>query len=438
MNLGKDNNNQSLDAFDDMTFDDMTFDDEPLQNNFQSNNIPNEDVVNVNQNYNEQNMINIQVEMQQASEMNVQETNMQSQIPMQNGKIKKAKKEKAPKVPKTPKAPKQKKSKQQNTNQTNAMMLGNQPEEVLEKKKLNLKVIIPIIAFVVIALVLVIVLNLPKNTDKHITLATNTPVISNDTEVDNSVEVSPVGDSTADKDKDNNTEVVDNTQNESSATVLTLNNPMKIDVVVNTKLEGDTEYTDHESYLKIEYSNFVSGYDNVKVYLDEYNETATNKINLPDKDAFYESSVGNDLVMYEITVTVPDDFPTNDAKHGFTGLNPEFSFEIKGTEKEDALITKLYEFAIPSVYYIGSDTSEFTIGNTYTLRYMTTMPMELKAEGYKLTFIYSNDGKSERYGLQSLDIPSNKDVVEMTEETVEALTEETTETEVNDEEQKAE
>lgn len=96
----------------------------------------------------------------------------------------------------------------------------------------------------------------------------------------------------------------------------------------------------------------------------------------------------------------------------------------------------MYEFAIPSVYYIGSDTSEFTIGNTYTLRYMTTMPMELKAEGYKLTFIYSNDGKSERYGLQSLDIPSNKDAVEMTEETVEALTEETTETEVNDEEQK--
>lgn len=435
MNLGKDNNNQSLDAFDDMTFDDMTFDDEPLQNNFQSNNIPNEDVVNVNQNYNEQNMTNIQVEMQQASEMNAQESNMQSQIPMQNGKVKKAKKEKAPKVPK---APKQKKNKQQNTNQTNAMMLGNQSEETLEKKKLNLKVIIPTIAFVVIALALVIVLNLPKNTDKHITLATNTPVISNDTEVDNSVEVSPVGDSTADKDKDNNTEVVDNTQNESSATVLTLNNPMKIGVVVNTKLEGDTEYTDHESYLKIEYSNFVSGYDNVKVYLDEYNETATNKINLPDKDAFYESSVGNDLVMYEITVTVPDDFPTNDAKHGFTGLNPEFSFEIKGTEKEDALITKLYEFAIPSVYYIGSDTSEFTIGNTYTLRYMTTMPMELKAEGYKLTFIYSNDGKSERYGLQSLDIPSNKDVVEMTEETVEALTEETTETEVNDEEQKAE
>lgn len=423
MNLGKDNNNQSLDAFDDMTFDDMTFDDEPLQNNFQSNNIPNEDMVNVNQNYNEQNMTNIQVEMQQTSEMNVQELNMQSQIPMQKGKVKKAKKEKAPK------APKQKKNKQQNV---------NQPEEDLEQKKLNLKIIIPAVIVAVVALVLVVVLNLPKNTDKHITLATNTPVISDNTEVDNNIEVSTVGDSTANKDKDNNTEVVDNTQNESSATVLTLNNPMKIGVVVNTKLEGDTEYADHESYLKIEYSNFVSGYDNVKVYLDEYNETATNKINLPDKDTFYESSVGNDLVMYEITVTVPDDFPTNDAKHGFTGLNPEFGFEIKGTEKEDALITKLYEFAIPSVYYIGSDTSEFTIGSTYTLRYMTTMPMELKANGYKLTFVYSNDDKSERYGLQSLDIPSNKDAVEMTEETVEALTEETTETEVNDEEQKAE
>lgn len=431
MNLSKNSDNQSLDTFDDMTFDDMTFDDEPLQDNFQSNNISNEENVNVNQNYNKQNMINTQVKTQQTHEMNMQELNMQSQIPMQNGKIKKAKKEKAPKASK---APKQKK----HANQNNVMILENQSEETLEKKKLNLKIIIPTIAVVVISLSSVVVLNLPKNTNKHITLATNTPIISEDAGEDNSVVVSQVGDINDNKDKDNNTEILDNTQNESNATVISLNNPMKIGVVINTKLEGDTEYTDHESYLKIEYSNFVTGYDNVKTYLDEYNETTTNKINLPDKEIFYESSVGNDLAMYEITVTVPDDFPTNDAKHGFTGLNPEFKLEIKGTEKEDALITKLYEFAIPSVYYIGSDTSEFIIGNTYTLRYMTTMPMELKAEDYKLTFIYSNDDKSERYGLQSLDIPSNKDAVGITEEAAEALTEETTETELNDEEQKVE
>lgn len=438
MNLDKDNSNQSLDTFDDMTFDDMTFDDEPLQGNFQSNDMTNEGIVNNNQSYNEQNIPYTQVEMQQTQGMNMQQPmqgiNTQAQMPIQNGngKSKKAKKEKAPKAPKQPK---QKKNKQQNTNQVNNDISWRQPEETLEKKKPNLKVIIP--ACVAVAgLILIVVLNLPKNTDKHIVLATNTPVISEDTEVDNSVKVGPVGDSTTDKESNN--ENVGNTQNESDVTVLALNNPMKIGVVVNTKLEGDTEYTDHESYLEIEYSNFVTGYDNVKTYLDEYNEEATNKIKLPDKEDFYESSVGNDLVMYEVKITVPDDFPTNDAKHGFTGLNPEFDFEIKGVQKEDALITNLYEFAIPSVYYIGSDTSELLIGNTYTLRYMTTMPMKLKSDDYKIALIYSNDNKSEKYSLQSLDIPSNTDAVEMPEENTETPTEETVETEVNDEEQKAE
>lgn len=447
MNLGKDNGNQSLSGFDDMTFDDMTFDDEPLQDGFQQNNFNN---TNINNNQfmqpsmsdmggtgNINGAVNIgnQQPIQQQPQM--QNFNGQSQMQMQQpmqmdtqnvgGKGKKAKKQKAPKqpkAPKPPKPPKQKKIKQQvqqDVNQDYAMALGNQtvnPEDI-EKKPLNLKIIIPAIVVVVAAIAGIVVLNMPKNTDKHVTLANNTPAIETPAD-DNIAGGIVVGENTTDKEEDN--------EQNTGMTVLKLNEPMKIGVVVNTKLEGDTEYTDHQSYLKVEYSNFVSGYDNVKAYLDEYNETSTNKINLPGKEDFYASSVGNDLVMYEVTVSVPDDFPTNDKKHGYTGLNPEFKFEIKGTEKEDALITRLYEFAIPSVYFIGSDTSSFTIGSTYTLRYMTTMPMDLKADGYELFFLYINDSVTQRYGLASVDIPKNSDVVEVStegEETTEALEENT-------------
>ena len=434
MNLGKDDGNQSLSGFDDMTFDDMTFDDEPLQDGFQQDNLNNisndsgqfmqqeQEIVN---NHQFQQQVQMQANYSQPAQFNQQVGGVN------NKKAKKQKAPKAPKAPKPPKAPKQpkqKKTKQQNIVDAYATTPGNAVfnNEEVEKKPTNLKVVIPVVVVVIGAIVGVAALNLPKNTDKHVTLANNAPVVEEVS--DNNVSgTTVVGDSTANKDKEQS--------QDAGMTVLKLNEPMKIGVVVNTKLEGDTEYTDHQSYLKVEYSNFVSGYDNVKTYLDEYNSEATNKINLPGKEDFYASSVGNDLVMYEVSVTVPEDFPTNDSKHKYTGLNPEFKLEIKGTEKEDALITDLYEFAIPSVYFIGDDVSDFLIGETYTLRYMTTMPMELSADGYDLYFIYTNDSKSERYGLQSLTIPKNNDVVSVSEDSVGATEDDTAETEVVDTEQ---
>ena len=409
MNLGKDNGNQSLSAFDDMTFDDMTFDDEPIQVGFIQNNINNNQFTQQGLGNNfgtqQQPMRNVGIQqpvkpqMQpQPVQMQTQPAKMQPQPVQNNGKPKKVKKEKAHKQPnasKQPKAPKQKKVRGHQQSQYSEMVLGGQPmeEDAVENKSSKLKIIIPIIIAVVGIIAGVIVLNLPKHTDKHVTLANNTPAIQDNTQ-NNGTGIT-VGENTSDKEED------------SSMTVLELNKPMKFGIVVNTKINGDTEYTDHQTYLKVEYTDFISGYDNVKTYLDEYNSNNTSKITLPGKEDFYKSSVGNDLVMYEVTVTVPEDFPTNDAKHGYTGLKPKFKLEIKGTEKEDALITKLYEFAIPSIYYIGSDTSSFTIGSTYTLRYMTTMPMDLKAGGYELFFSYINDGVTQKYGLTSFDIPNN-------------------------------
>lgn len=431
MNIGKDTNNQSSNEFDDVTFDDMTFDDEPLQS---------EQI-----NSNQEDMITQQTyEQPQQTYGQVQQVNQQAIA--DNKKAKKLKKEKAPKqskapkTPKTPKQPRKNKVKNQNNAVTNgvagSVQFANGDDTEVTGKKPNLKVIIPVAVAAVAVIAGAVVINLPKNTDKHIVLATNTPVV-NEQEQDNSAAVNPVKDSSSDKNTE--TTEVKNTETENNnPSTLALNKPMKIGVVVNTKLDGETEYSDHDAYLVIEYSNFVSGYDNVKTYLDEYNETATNKVNLPDKDDFYASSVGNDLVMYEVSITVPDDFPTNDAKHGYTGLNPEFSFEIKGTDKEDALITKLYEFAIPSIYYIGSDTSDFVIGNTYKLRYMTTMPMGLQANDYAISLIYSNDGKDEKYNLQSVEIPSNQDVVEITGENTLDTSENDIDTETSEIEQTTE
>ena len=412
MNLGKDDDNQSLSGFDDMTFDDMTFDDEPLQDGFQSDNFNNTGTDN-NQFIQQESYNN-----QQSIQLNMQGNCVDN---------KKAKKQKATKVTKQPK---QKKIKQQNVADSHTAVYENKTldSDDIKKKSLSLKVVIPV-AVVVLGIVGVVVLNLPKNTDKHVILANNTPVVEE--VADSSVGgATVVEDSAANNDKEQSQDI--------GMTVLELNKPMKIGVVVNTKIEGDTEYTDHQSYLKIEYSNFVSGYDNVKTYLYEYNVEATNKIKLPDKEDFYTSSVGNDLVMYEVNVSVPEDFPTNDSKHKYTGLKPEFRVEIKGTEKEDALITDLYEFAIPSIYFIGEDTSNFLIGETYTLRYMTIMPMELSADGYNMYIIYTNDGKSERYGLQSLDIPNNSDVVNILGDSVSNTEENTVEAETADTEQATE
>lgn len=409
MNLGKDNGNQSLSDFDNMTFDDMTFDDEPLQGGIQqSNNNQFIQPVRPQQVQPVQPVQPVQnIGMQQNAQQQMQDMGMQQPV-QNNGKQKKIKKEKTPKPPKAPKPPKQPKRKKvrgQQTMNPGEMVLGNQlmEDEMVEQKSSKLKIIIPIVVVAIAVIIGIVVLNLPKYTDKHVTLANNTPAIQDTTQNEGGGTGIVVGENTTEKEE---TETP-------SMTVLELNKPMKIAVVVNTKIEGDTEYTDHQTYLKVEYSNFVSGYDNVKTYLDEYNSTATNKINLPSKDDFYASSVGNDLVMYEVTISVPEDFPTNDAKHGYTGLKPKFDLVIKGTEKEDSLITQLYEFAIPSVYFIGSDTSSFTIGSTYTLRYMTTMPMELKADGYELFFHYNNDGVTQIYGLTSLDIPANADVIEV-------------------------
>jgi hypothetical protein len=213
----------------------------------------------------------------------------------------------------------------------------------------------------------------------------------------------------------------------SSNIVLALGGSYDIPVSVNTKLEGETEYSEHDASINIKYTDFICGYDNVIEYINSYNETSSRKINLADKEDFYNSSVGNDIVMYELTVTVPDDFPSNDIEHGYTGLSPAFSFSIAGTDKEDALITQLYEFAIPSITDISDNTDPVKIGQTYKLRYVTTMPMSLSASGYSLTLAYDCNNAHIDFTVESQDIPNNSDAVEMTDEATETV--ENTETE---------
>ena len=376
MNIG--NNN-------DDNFDDMTFDDIPLDNDIEINPNNGMGLGQQNMNLGQQNMnMGMNVGQQNIG------MNMNQQIP-NNKKAKKAKKEKVPKQPKQKAPKKSKRNKVVNMNE----VVTNGDNANSSKGKVVF-IVLGVLAVVVI-IAIALFMNRTRNGNKHIIIADNTQKVEN-TEVSKTVDGIVVG--------DNSTESTESTD----TGVIKLKKPMKIALTVNTKTEGETEYSDHETYIEVEYSDFVAGYDNVKKYLDEYNEDSTNKINLPDKEEFYNTSKGNDLVMYEVKVTVPKDFPTNDEKHGYTGLKPKFTLGIKGTEKEDALITKLYEFAIPTIYNIGDDTTQdFTIGQTYTLRYMVTMPTELSKDDYKLTLNYSNDDTNNNYTLESVDIPSNAD-----------------------------
>lgn len=416
MNINKGDNssdNNSVDTFDDMTFDDMTLDDEPVQVEFDDSFEENEQ-----SNSNK----NLSIKKQDTT---VEKTDEQEKTDKQE-EASKAEKDKSSSTQKSDKAVKNsvntKKSNKEN--KKNAKQAKKDAEEAkkkakqakkqkqketkkAEKKKKNkfvtlLKVVFTIIVIFAVA-IKVLSMNGIKNADKHITVADSAPISTESTETFGSLDAndSDVENTT----ESSNSEVVSN--GASDGTLIELNKPVNVAVTVNTKLEGETEYTDHTGYLNFEYSNFISGYDNVSKYVDEYNENSTNKINLPSKEDMKNSSVESTLVMYEVKVTVPDDFPTNDVKHGFTGLKPTFMFNILGTESGDKLVHENYEFEIPEAYFIGDDTSEFIIGNTYTLRYMATMPVGLTSDEYNIELTYTNNDETDTYKLQSVDIPSD-------------------------------
>jgi hypothetical protein len=415
------NDNQSLDGFDDMTFDDITIDDAPLpdfdEESALESKINKLDI----KPQGDDNYLGKQTlgsNKQKSLNDNKENKNKKAKLKVdKEPKVpkevkKKKKKEKIQKPQQQPKGAKTPKQVVKNSN-AKGIYLNNGVVEEKAKKHTGIKLLVAIVIVAAVGLVWYSKFSAPKYTNCHITLANNTPLVADDTtEVDDSTYKVNVEDSS-------NGESTYVSGDNTSSVSLKIGESYDMPVLINTKLEGETEYSDHEASVGLQYTSFVSGYDNVIEYINSYNETSSKKISLADKEEFYNSFAGNDIVMYELTLTVPDDIPSNDIEHGYTGLSPVFNISIAGTDKEDALVTELYEFTVPTATDISDSTELVKLGQTYKLRYIVTMPVGLSASGYSLTLTCDCGNSHNEFTLESQDIPNNPDAVEITSQSVE-------------------
>lgn len=357
--MSHENNNDSIideviDDFSDMELDELDAD----NNNFNNNN----------DDFNFENFDNFDNE----------EEPVQSEISKQNEKIDlKANK---------------KKLKEERERQKREVKAAKEAKAAKNSKKADKKKF-AIIALIAVALI-AICLNLFKggtvNSNLHVKLADNTPKKETKTENSESTAKNNVGDST-ESDKD------------SSENVLNISDSYSIPMVINTKTENDSAYTDHKTNININYNDVVIGFDDVQKYVDEYNNKNSSKISLGKKKDFNSKSEYN-IVMYRLALEVPKDFPTNDVKHGYTGLSPKIDFSIKGGKIEDTLIVDNTAYDIPDITSMSDSVSNITVGNTYELNYIVAMPRGLSSKDYKITFDYSDGKVSKTIQLQTADI----------------------------------
>lgn len=383
MGINKDDNNQSISdldntAFDDMTFDDMNFDDEIPES---KENKTEKTLHETNTHVNKTDSANKINKCNEGNEGNkVTKENTTNKTEQNDAIIDISNEDNSELLNINKKELNNKKSKKRKE-----MEKALAQESVNSKKKISKLLLIPLALVIILIVAIVIFMNRTINSDKHIIIADNTPIVNTETESLDNIDA---------------TETVE----ENTIPKLKLGDSARISMVVNTKLDSDTEYTDHESYIELKYSNVVIGYDNVKEYVDKYNESSNNKIKLANKEDFYNSSNDVELVMYDIELLVPDSFPTNDTKHGYTGIQPDIDVKIVGTDKEDSIITKLYEYDIPSLSSISDDVSEIFVGNTYHLRYIATMPLGINDENYSITLNYNDGRNSKNFILNGIEI----------------------------------
>lgn len=270
-------------------------------------------------------------------------------------------------------------------------------EDTNNEKKKKFPIILVIIPVVILIIILgAVVLSKVLVNDQHITLADQPPVIDEQEEI---VDTNSNIDNTQENLQEEQNVIVGNTTEPYEATQngnpIAINEEIIIPITVSAKLDGDEAYTDYYSYVTLKMKDIVMGYDNVMQYVNRYNENTTNRITLSDKETFYTPVDGeestNELVMYTIEMTVPNDFPTQDTKNNKAYINPEIILEILGTEEEDSIITERYKFAIPNIIDISDDTSEIIVGETYNYRFVTTMPIDVNNDNYYLIMHYSDN-----------------------------------------------
>lgn len=176
------------------------------------------------------------------------------------------------------------------------------------------------------------------------------------------------------------------------------------DLIVNTKAEGDTQYTDKEAKVYVRMSNVVSGYDEASKYIEQYNDTnlQNKKITLPSSDDYYSLSNSTEMVMLEFELLYPDDFPTS-ASGGVVYRIPNASISVYGTLDEidsdeitqqegynphdyivvDDVIYKISKLTDISVYELNTDKG-IKVGEPIYFRYIISLPVGATSDVYAM------------------------------------------------------
>lgn len=222
-----------------------------------------------------------------------------------------------------------------------------------------------------------------------------------------------------------------------------------VDTVVNTKTANEETLSDHNGQFVVTYKAFENDYDKVASYIDKYNETSTNIITLPSKEAY--SSNGITPVIVEVDVTYPNEFPTYNSD-GEVFAIPSVKLETNGLHQAlleekantDELVNGLDKYVVvnDTVYDISSVTGlndtndkmeQAELNKPYTYYFLVSMPYGIKSTDYRFN-VYISVGDMTTYvylagqDVQGTATPvQNTEAVDYTESTTES-TEATTET----------
>lgn len=290
-------------------------------------------------------------------------------------------------------------------------------EKTPEQKKKQKMIIIGSASGVAVLLIGLIVFKcLTKNSNQHITVVAN-ETVGIVTQASDEVFV-PVVDSKvsdyADESQSVNIEVVE----QSKEKPLPFQQYTAFNTVVNTKTASDAEYTDHDAAIYIRLSQVVTGYDDVCDYIKEYNESGDTLINFPDKDAYYAGSNGAELVMYEIEVLFPSNFPTP-ASEGVIYIVPSLETSLYGTATEidnDDITDDPSNYIVVdnNIYSINKLTSitvkkqRINVGEPILYRYVASVPSGASVDSYKVHTVFdleSNGNEVSDIYFDGIDIP---------------------------------
>lgn len=315
--------------------------------------------------------------------------------------------------------PSRKKKKDKNVKlakQNNIQQEGIQYDEngnpIEAKKQLNKLFIIIPSAIVLLIILIVIIIKAIANNSQHITLAEGKPEVVEQESVD-TTENTDVQEEVSVKTPEDIEEQTTSTVEATDVNkVVAVGNEMIVPVIVNTQLEGDSEYKDYESYISIKYNGMIAGYDDVIKSVNEHNATSKHTVNIADRDTFYGSSAGNDLVMYSYTFSIPSDFPTQDKKNFKVFISPTFSMRLEGSQEPDALITNKYVFSVPGLTAMCDDIGLLKAGESYQLNWITMMPVGLDKTGYNVYFKVKLNDEITEYNVESVSIPNNDEVAQ--------------------------